>query len=90
VALSDSEQNPAALQGLARFSPIVAQYAEVEAIYLEHKDSTTLKEDFRKCLVDLYAKILEYQVTVACHCRRNTLGKKLDISGASSSSNSIL
>ena len=54
---------------------MVARYTEVEAIYLEHKATTNLEEKFKTCLIDLYAKILEYQVTAACHCKRNTFGK---------------
>jgi len=54
---------------------MVARYTEVEAIYLEHKPTSNLEQKFKTCLIDLFAKILEYQVTAACHCKRNTFGK---------------
>ncbi|KAL9628086.1 MAG: hypothetical protein Q9164_007396, partial [Protoblastenia rupestris] len=52
-ALNDSEQNEAALDGLAQVAPIVAQYAEIESIYI-NTSSTTLTKSFEDCLVDLY------------------------------------
>lgn len=79
MALSGSEQNAAALEGLAEISPMVARYAKIEDIYLEqqrkHKDTTKLKTQFKTRLIDLYAKILEYQVSMACHCKRSKLGE---------------
>ena len=38
-ALNDSEQNSAALDGLAQVSPIVARYCEIEVMYLQEKNT---------------------------------------------------
>ena len=75
-ALNDSEQNAAALDGLAQLAPIVAQYAEIEAIYL-NTSSTTLMKSFEDCLIDLYVHILKYQVAAGCHCKRSTVTRFL-------------
>ena len=70
-ALNDSEQNEAALDGLAQIAPIVAQYAEIESIYI-NTSSTTFTKSFEDCLVDLYVSILKYQVAAGHHCKRST------------------
>lgn len=70
-ALNDSEQQSAALDGLAQVSPIVVRYTEIEVMYIQEKD-TRLEKEFEKGLVDLYTEILKYQVTAACHCRSST------------------
>ena len=75
-ALNDSEQHAAALDGLAQVSPIVARYAEVEVIY-QRKRNTTLEREFEIGLVDLYAEILKYQISAACHCERSTFQRLL-------------
>jgi hypothetical protein len=78
MALNDSQQTEAALEGLSKISPIICRYTEVETIYLENRATTCLKEEFEECLIDLYMKVLEYQVAAACHCKRNTFGKSPD------------
>ena len=57
---------------MATIAPIVARYAEVEVIY-QREPETTLKHGFEMSLIVLYASILVYQLTAACHCRRPTL-----------------
>ena len=75
-ALNDSAQNTAAMEGLSRISPIVDRYLLMETIYLGVQDRSR-REDFEKYLVDLYASILKYQVSAACHCKRSTFSRFL-------------
>lgn len=75
-ALNDSEQHSAALDGLAQVSPIVARYTEVEVMYIQEKGSR-LEKEFEKCIVDLYAEVLKYQVAAACHCKSSTFQRFL-------------
>ena len=75
-ALNDSAQNAAALEGLALIAPVIARYSEVEMIYLRESD-VTLKNDFEKCLIELYTSILIYQISTACHCKRSTFTRFL-------------
>ncbi|KAF4625153.1 hypothetical protein G7Y89_g13014 [Cudoniella acicularis] len=77
VALNDSEQTEAALEGLSEISLIISRYTEVEAIYLMNKDTTSLKKDFEECLINLYMNVLEYQVVTACHCKSNTFNRQI-------------
>ncbi|CAI7573132.1 unnamed protein product [Penicillium pancosmium] len=76
IILGGSEQNAAAIEGLAQISPIITRYARVEEIYIEQRQknqSTILSKDFRAQVVDLYAKILAYQVAIISHCQRHTI-----------------
>ena len=75
-ALNDSAQNTAAMEGLSQISPIVDRYLLMETIYLGVQDRSR-HEEFEKCLVDLYATILMYQVAAACHCKRSTFSRFL-------------
>ncbi len=75
-ALNDSTQNIAAMEGLSQISPIVARYLRMETIYLGVQDRSR-HQDFEKCLVDLYAGILKYQVAAACYCKRSTFSRFL-------------
>ena len=75
-ALNDSEQHSAALGGLAQVSPIVARYTEVEVMYIQEKNSR-LEKEFENSILDLYVKILKYQVAAACHCKSSTFQRFL-------------
>ncbi|KAJ5995390.1 hypothetical protein N7481_002367 [Penicillium waksmanii] len=78
IVLGGPEQNAAAIEGLAQISLIITRYARVEEIYIEQRQqnqSTTLSKDFRTQVVDLYAKILAYQVAIISHCQRQTINK---------------
>ena len=75
-ALNDSAQNIAAMEGLSQISLIVDRYLWMVTIYLGDQDRSD-HEDFEKCLVDLYAGILKYQVAAACHCQRSTFSRFL-------------
>ena len=66
------QKNTAALEGLERINSIVARWAAIEDVYLQRKD-LTLKAEFREALIALYAKVLEFQATAACHFGRNTI-----------------
>ena len=74
--MNDSAQNAAALEGLAFIAPVIARYSEVEMIYLRDSD-VILKNDFEKCLIELYTSILIYQISTACHCKRSTFTRFL-------------
>lgn len=76
--MGGSEQNAAAIEGLAQIAPIITRYARVEEIYIEKRQknkSTNLSKDFRTQVVDLYAKILAYQVAIISHCQRHTISE---------------
>ncbi len=78
LVLSGTEQNAAALQGLAQISPIITRYAKVEEIYIEqrrkHQD-TNLNKDFRTQVVSLYTNILVYQGAIISHSKRHPIGE---------------
>ncbi|PYH48700.1 uncharacterized protein BP01DRAFT_110544 [Aspergillus saccharolyticus JOP 1030-1] len=79
TVLSDTEQNAAALQGLAEIAPLITRYAKVELCYWtenQRKKDTADKfeQDFRALLVELYVKILVYEMSIVAHCRRGRLG----------------
>jgi hypothetical protein len=69
--LSESEQHQAALDGITKITPLVAQYTRVETLYLSPERQVSLKPEFEECLTDLYASILEYQIEMASHCARS-------------------
>ncbi|KAJ5642154.1 hypothetical protein N7490_006154 [Penicillium lividum] len=76
LVLSGTEQNAAALQGLAQISPIITRYAKVEEIYIEQRrenQAIDLNKDFRTQVVNLYTNILVYQGTIISHNKRNRL-----------------
>ena len=75
-AFLDSAQNVAAMEGLSQISFIVDRYLRMQTIYLGDQDRSR-HEDFEQQLVDLYAAILKYQVTTACHCKRSTFSRFL-------------
>lgn len=71
-------QNAAALKGLGEISSMVTRYAKIEEIYFERtqrSSDTKLDKEFRALVVDLYVKILMYQVSIASHCKRSRIGK---------------
>jgi hypothetical protein len=75
MGLNNSEQHEAALEGLAKASPIVTIYSEIEVIYLEHADSSRLTKEFEKSLIKLYKDVLVYNVTAACYFNKSKLDK---------------
>lgn len=77
MALNDSEQTEAALDGIAQFSPLLCRYDGIESIYLLNKETTKVIQEFENCLIDLYVGILEYQVAAACHCKGGSFSKFL-------------
>lgn len=78
VALNDSEQTEAALDGISRMSPMLCRYGEIELIYLQNRETTKVIQEFESCLVDLYIVILEYQVAAACRCKEGSFSKSTE------------
>ncbi|KAJ5724453.1 hypothetical protein N7493_006181 [Penicillium malachiteum] len=78
LVLSGTEQNAAALQGLAQISPIITRYAKVEEIYIEQRrenQAVDLNKDFRLQVVNLYTSILVYQGAIIAHSKRSRLSQ---------------
>lgn len=76
--LNGTEQNAAAMQGLARISPIITRYAKIEEIYIEQRrmnDDIVLNNDFRMHVVNLYTSILVYEGAIILHSKRASIGK---------------
>lgn len=77
-ALSGTEQNAAALEGLAQIFPIITRYAKVEEIYIQQRQKhpdAKLNKDFKVQVVNLYVNILTYQIAVTSHCKRHTISE---------------
>ncbi|PGH10978.1 hypothetical protein AJ79_05129 [Helicocarpus griseus UAMH5409] len=64
----DLEQHYAALEAFSSLSFLIYQYGELEGIYHGRKNRDT---ELEKCLVDLYAIVLECQVALVHHFQRN-------------------
>ena len=67
-----SEQEKAAKSGLDKITHLIARYAIVEQKVLMNMDREILNE-IEASLVDLYAKVLEYQVVAACYYGKHTI-----------------
>ncbi|KAK4691497.1 hypothetical protein P7C71_g5516, partial [Lecanoromycetidae sp. Uapishka_2] len=74
LILNLSSQEEPAKSGLDTISMIVARYAALESVYFQ-QDSIKLTKNFENTLVDLYAKILEYQAVAACFLGKRTLAR---------------
>lgn len=69
--MNDSKQNKAALDAVEDINRLLAQYTAIDDIYLT-RDDTTLKPEFQEALTELYAAVLKFQATAACHFARKT------------------
>ena len=65
-------QEEAARSGVDKIAEIVTRYAVIEAVCTNIEAGDT-SGSYNKALVNLYAKILEYQVTTACYFGKHTI-----------------
>ena len=72
IIVNFSEQEKAAKSGLDKIAHLLARYAIVEQKVLVNMDREILKK-FEESLVDMYAKVLEYQVVAACYYGKHTI-----------------
>ncbi len=77
VVLSESEQNAAAVEGVAKISPLPVQHSQIESFYLSQERQVSLKPEFEESLIDPHVKILEYQICMASHCARSNFVRML-------------
>ncbi len=74
LVLNLSSQEHAANSGLDKISMILARYSAMESVH-SHQDNIKLTMTVENALVDLYAKILEYQAVAGCFFSKRTLAR---------------
>ncbi|KAJ6079217.1 hypothetical protein N7467_008970 [Penicillium canescens] len=65
VIVNQSEAREAATAGIEKIAILIPRYKQVEAIYLENESDHSAKIQLRNAIVNLYSKILEYQIELA-------------------------
>ena len=78
MAVSDSEQYAAMLDGVDEIVTVVARYHEIETLYRSRAE-TRLKKEFEKRLVSLYKNIVRYYVAATSYYQRSTMGMFLNL-----------
>ena len=76
AALDGIKLNEELSVNVANVASLVVRYANVEKLYFLQKDAS-LSEEIRRAeesLIDLYAKVLEYQVAIATYYKNNSIG----------------
>ena len=76
MAVSDSQQYAAMLDGVDEIVTMVARYHEIETLY-RSRIETGLKQEFEKRLVSLYKHIVYYCIAAAGYYQRSTMGVSL-------------
>ncbi|KAK5457969.1 hypothetical protein LTS15_004048 [Exophiala xenobiotica] len=76
VALNDSEQHAAAIEGASEIAPIISRYTILEFLYLRDQDCS-LKTIFEESIIDLYTIILQYQTNLAIYFQRHAFTRLL-------------
>jgi predicted nucleic acid-binding protein len=75
VAITDCELHEAAIEGVAKISPLIFRYTQCEALYMQ--EESDFKDHFENSLIGLYASILDYQISLAPYFRRWSLTRIL-------------
>jgi hypothetical protein len=72
LAISDSEQYAAMLEGVADIVVILTTYQHIEALYLA-RPAEDLTQQFEQHLISLYKHVVRYQISAINYYQRNTM-----------------